>query len=104
MNKVFNLRFAAEREIWEELEEQRLNGPSLNDKYMDDLVNLGLEGLLKDVSGDEAAEQAAHLRSQIYILWGTLLYERSVMEFKMDLSAWEPRLKSLSLLESLQPI
>ncbi|GJT68089.1 PHOX1-like protein [Tanacetum coccineum] len=79
-------------QIWEELEEQRLNGLSLYDKYRDDLVNLGLEGLLKDVSADEAAEQAAHLRSQIYILWGTLLYERSVVEFKMDLSAWEESL------------
>nr|GEU45222.1 hypothetical protein [Tanacetum cinerariifolium] len=79
-------------QIWEELEEQRLNGLSLYDKYRDDLINLGLEGLLKDVSADEAAEQAAHLRSQIYILWGTLLYERSVVEFKMDLSAWEESL------------
>lgn len=79
-------------QIWEELEEQRLNGLSLYDKYRDDLVNLGLEGFLKEVSTDEAAEQAAHLRSQIYILWGTLLYERSVVEFKMGLSAWEESL------------
>ncbi|KAI3729999.1 hypothetical protein L6452_18674 [Arctium lappa] len=79
-------------QIWEELEEQRLNGLSFYDKYRDDLVNLGLEGLLKDVSTDEAAEQAAHLRSQMYILWGTLLYERSVVEFKMGLSAWEESL------------
>ncbi|KAI3718860.1 hypothetical protein L6452_19745 [Arctium lappa] len=79
-------------QIWEELEEQRLNGLSFYDKYRDDLVNLGLEGLLKDVSTEEAAEQAAHLRSQMYILWGTLLYERSVVEFKMGLSAWEESL------------
>ncbi|KAK1407895.1 hypothetical protein QVD17_39522 [Tagetes erecta] len=79
-------------QIWEELEEQRLNGLSLYDKYRDDLVNLGLEGLLKDVSADEATEQAAHLKSQMYILWGTLLYERSVVEFKMDFSAWEESL------------
>lgn len=79
-------------QIWEELEEQRLNGLSLYDKYREDLVNLGLEGVLKDVSADEAAEQAAHLRSQMYILWGTLLYERSVVEFKMGLSAWEESL------------
>ncbi|KAI3506113.1 hypothetical protein L1887_28469 [Cichorium endivia] len=79
-------------QIWEELEEQRLNGLSLYDKYRDDLVNLGLEGFLKEVSTDEAAEQAGHLRSQIYILWGSLLYERSVVEFKMGLSAWEESL------------
>lgn len=79
-------------QVWEELEEQRLNGLSLYDKYRDDLVNLGLEGFLKEVSTDEAAEQSAHLRSQMYILWGTLLYERSVVEFKMGLSAWEESL------------
>lgn len=79
-------------QIWEELEEQRLNGLSLYDKYRDDLVNLGLDGFLKDVSADEATEQAAHLKSQMYILWGTLLYERSVVEFKMGLSAWEESL------------
>lgn len=79
-------------QIWEELEEQRLNGLSLYDKYRDDLVKLGLEGFLKEVSTDEGAEQSAHLRSQMYILWGTLLYERSVVEFKMELSAWEESL------------
>nr|XP_043607231.1 protein PHOX1-like [Erigeron canadensis] len=79
-------------QIWEELEEQRLNGLSLYDKYKDDLATLGLEGFLKDVSADEAGEQAAHLRSQMHILWGTLLYERSVVEFKMDLSGWEESL------------
>lgn len=79
-------------QIWEEFEEQRLNGLSLYDKYKEDLVNLGLEGFLKDVSPDEAAEQSAHLRSQMFILWGTLLYERSVVEYKMGLSAWEDSL------------
>ncbi|CAI9259413.1 unnamed protein product [Lactuca saligna] len=47
------------------------------------------------VSTDEAVEQAAHLRSQMYILWGTLLYERSVGEFKMDLSALEKSLAAV---------
>ncbi|KAK9079993.1 hypothetical protein SSX86_001668 [Deinandra increscens subsp. villosa] len=79
-------------QIWEELEEQQLNGLSVYDKYREDLANLGLEGVLKDVSADEAAEQAAHLRSQMYIFWGTLLYERSVVEFKLGLSAWEESL------------
>ncbi|KVI09900.1 protein PHOX1-like [Cynara cardunculus var. scolymus] len=79
-------------QIWEELEEQRLNGLSLYDKYRDDLINLGLEGFLKDISTDEDAEQTANLRSQMYILWGTLLYERSIVEFKMGLSAWEESL------------
>lgn len=50
---------------------------------------MGLDGLFKDVSADEAAEQAANMKSQIYILWGTLLYERSIVEYKLVLPTWE---------------
>lgn len=52
-------------------------------------MNVGLEGILKHVSADEAAEQTVNIKSQIYILWVTLLYERSVMEFKLSLPSWE---------------
>ncbi|XP_024985689.1 protein PHOX1-like [Cynara cardunculus var. scolymus] len=76
-------------QMWEELEERRLNGLSLSDKHKDELLNIGFEGIIKDVSADEAAEQAANIRSQIYILWGTMLYERSVVEFKLSLPSWE---------------
>ncbi|KAL0291037.1 UNVERIFIED_CONTAM: protein PHOX1 [Sesamum angustifolium] len=50
-------------QIWEEMEEQRLN--------------------------DEASKQAANMRSQIYHLWGTMLFERSVVEYKLSLPTWE---------------
>ncbi|XP_076913692.1 protein PHOX1-like [Bidens hawaiensis] len=73
----------------EELEERRLNGLSLFDKHRVELINMGLEGIIKDVPSDEVAEEAVNIKSQIYILWGTLLYERSVMEFKLGLSSWE---------------
>ncbi|PWA75225.1 Phox/Bem1p [Artemisia annua] len=76
-------------QICEEMEERRLNGLGLSDKHRVELMNVGLEGILKDVSADEAAEQAVNIKSQIYILWGTLLYERSVMEFKLSLPSWE---------------
>lgn len=76
-------------QMWEELEERRLNGLSLCDEHKAELVKLGLEGDVKDVSGDEAVEQAVNIRSQIYILWGTLLYERSVVEWKLGLGSWE---------------
>lgn len=76
-------------QMWEEMEEQRLNGLYIADKYKADLQKMGLDGLFKDVSADEATEQAANMRSQIYILWGTLLYERSVVEFKLSLPTWE---------------
>nr|GEX89075.1 hypothetical protein [Tanacetum cinerariifolium]GEX96362.1 hypothetical protein [Tanacetum cinerariifolium] len=76
-------------QICEEMEERRLNGLGLSDKRRVELMNVGLEGILKDVSADDAAEQAVNIKSQIYILWGTLLYERSVMEFKLSLPSWE---------------
>ncbi|XP_021739119.1 protein PHOX4-like [Chenopodium quinoa] len=76
-------------QIWEEMEERRLNGLSKEEKYKAKLQKLGLDGLLRDLSADEAKEQASILRSQIYILWGTLLYERSIVEFKLGLPSWE---------------
>lgn len=76
-------------QMWEEMEEQRLNGLSKSEKYRSDLENLGLEGLIKEISPDEAADQVANLRSQIYLMWGTLLYERSVVEYKLSLPTWE---------------
>ncbi|KAK6927587.1 PB1 domain [Dillenia turbinata] len=75
--------------MWEELEEQRLNGLSKSDKYREQLQKMGLDSLLQDVSADEVAEHAANMKSQIYLLWGTLLYERSIVEFKLDLPVWE---------------
>ncbi|KHN48537.1 hypothetical protein glysoja_041590 [Glycine soja] len=48
-----------------------------------------LHGLFRDVSSDEADDQAARMRLQIYLLWGTLLYERSVVEYKLGLPTWE---------------
>ncbi|XP_047325497.1 protein PHOX1-like [Impatiens glandulifera] len=76
-------------QMWEEMEERRLNGLSKFDKYKDELQRLGLIQLLNDMSADEAAEKASNMRSQIYLLWGTLLYERSVVEFKLSLPTWE---------------
>lgn len=74
---------------WEEMEEQRLNGLSKGDNYKAVLQKMGLDGLFKDISADEAAEQASNMKSQIYLLWGTLLYERSIVEYKLGLPTWE---------------
>ncbi|KAJ4827233.1 Protein phox1 [Turnera subulata] len=76
-------------QMWEEMEEQRLNGISKIDKYKEQLKKMGLDGLLKELSAEEAAEQAANMSSQIYLLWGTMLYERSVVEYKLELPTWE---------------
>lgn len=76
-------------EMWEEMEEQRLKNRSKPSQENIVLEKMGLEEYIKDVSTDDAAEQASNLRFQINILWGMLLYERSVVEFKLGLSMWE---------------
>lgn len=79
-------------EMWEKLEEQRAKeakDPNVSKK----------EELLKkksktssDVSGDEAAEQAAVMRSQIHLFWGNMLFERSQVECKLGLNGWKKNL------------
>lgn len=76
-------------QMWEEMEEQRLNGLSKFDKYKPQLQKIGLDGLFNDISVDDASENAASMRIQIYSLWGTMLYERSVVEYKLSLPTWE---------------
>lgn len=76
-------------QIWEEMEEQRLNGLSKYEKDKALFQKFGLDGFFKDLSADEASEQATNMRSQIYLLWGTMLYERSVVEYKLSLPTWE---------------
>ncbi|KAL5201609.1 hypothetical protein ABZP36_035963 [Zizania latifolia] len=76
-------------EMWEEMEEQRLKNRSKPSQENAVLEKMGLEEYIKDVSTDEMAEQASNMRSQINILWGMLLYERSVVEFKLGLPMWE---------------
>ncbi|XP_020965725.1 HSP-interacting protein [Arachis ipaensis] len=75
--------------MWEEIEEQRLNGLSKSDKYRAQLEKMGMDRLLKDISSDEASKKATKMKSQIYLYWGTLLYERSVVEYKLGLPTWE---------------
>lgn len=75
-------------QMWEETEEQRLTDISRPSNSKSLLQKLKLEDFLKDLSADEASQQAASMRSCINILWGTLLYERSLMEFKLGLPVW----------------
>lgn len=76
-------------QMYEEIEEQRLNGISREEKDKAQLQKMGLDALLKEASLEEAAEQVANMKSQIYLLWGTLLYERSVVEYRLELPTWE---------------
>lgn len=81
-------------EIWEVVEEQRLNNLSKPDEEKMLLQKLGVDLPFKDISAEEAAEQVASMRSQINILWGTLLYERSIVEFKLGIEFWEDTLET----------
>ncbi|XP_010244885.1 PREDICTED: uncharacterized protein LOC104588590 [Nelumbo nucifera] len=75
-------------QMWEQMEEQRLNKISKQNKVRVQLQKMGLDGPFKDISA-EADEQAANMRSQINLLWGKILYERSIVEFKLGLPVWK---------------
>ncbi|XP_054821903.1 protein PHOX1-like [Prosopis cineraria] len=75
-------------QIWEESEERCLDGDSQSKDIKLHIRNMGLDCPVQNISSEEIAAQAATLRSQINILWGTMLYERSIMEFKLGLPVW----------------
>lgn len=75
-------------QMWEEWEEQRLSELSKKNGVKTQIQKMGLDKFFKDVSPDEAAEQAANMRCQINLLWGTMLYERSIVEFKLEFPVW----------------
>ncbi|KAL5727480.1 hypothetical protein ACHQM5_000672 [Ranunculus cassubicifolius] len=76
-------------QMWEEMEGQRLNGVSTPDKVTTQMQKMGLDSTSKDITASEAVEQAANMRPQVNLLWGTILYERSLVEFKLGLPSWE---------------
>ncbi|XP_057795012.1 protein CLMP1 [Salvia miltiorrhiza] len=87
--------------MWEKLEEQRANelkDPSANKK--DELSKRkkkpgsGAQGDsgIGEISPEEAAEQAAVMRSQIHLFWGNMLFERSQIECKLNLPGWKKNL------------
>ncbi|KAJ6699878.1 PROTEIN CLMP1 [Salix purpurea] len=80
-------------EMWEAFVAQHLY-LSNSAKVKSQSQKTGWDGLFKDVSTEKAAEQARNMVSQINLLWGTILYERSLMEFKLDLPVWQECLKA----------
>ncbi|KAK7388580.1 hypothetical protein VNO78_23401 [Psophocarpus tetragonolobus] len=80
-------------QIWEESEKQNLSKTSNSNDVRLHLQSMGLDGLFNNVSSDELAAQKAHMRSQINLLWGTMLYERSIVEFKLELPIWHESLE-----------
>ncbi|KAL8492902.1 hypothetical protein ACS0TY_024194 [Phlomoides rotata] len=80
-------------QMWEEAEEQRVNELSQQNKIETLLQKMKLNNMFKHLSADEAAERAASIRAQIHVLWGTMLFERSIMEFKLRLPVWHESLE-----------
>ncbi|KAF8110892.1 hypothetical protein N665_0078s0082 [Sinapis alba] len=76
-------------QIWEEMEERRLNGISKLDIQRALLRKMELDGWLREGVDEETVEQTANMSSQINLLWGSLLYERSIVEYKLGLTTWE---------------
>lgn len=99
-------KMKAATEMWEKLEEQRakeLKDPAASSKREEllkrrkkqgvgpDGESLGVNGRW-EISPDEAAEQAAVMRSQIHLFWGNMLFERSQVEFKLGRDGWKRNL------------
>ncbi|KAL3824552.1 hypothetical protein ACJIZ3_020581 [Penstemon smallii] len=77
-------------QMFEEAEAYRLNELFKPNKIEAILKKMKMDNLLKkNMSTDEASDRAANIRSMIYVLWGTVLYERSIMEFKLDFPVWQ---------------
>ncbi|KAG4924421.1 hypothetical protein GLYMA_09G091200v4 [Glycine max] len=79
--------------IWEESGGQQLSEIFDPKDIGLHLQNMGLDGLFKNMSSDEIAAQVENMKSQINLLWGTMLYELSIVEFKLGLPVWHESLE-----------
>ncbi|XP_044496714.1 protein CLMP1-like [Mangifera indica] len=94
-------KMTAATEMWEKLEEQRALEPkdpnaSKKDERRKKQVS-GPDGEpsgsgQNELSAEEAAEQAAVMRSQIHLFWGNMLFERSQVECKLGMDGWKKNL------------
>ncbi|CAD5191082.1 unnamed protein product [Musa acuminata subsp. malaccensis] len=84
-------------EMWEKVEEQRISelkdlGKSKEDELLKKRKKQKAIDGQAELSADEAAEQAAAMRSQIHLFWGNMLFERSQLEFKLGFGNWKKNL------------
>lgn len=97
-------KMKAATEMWEKLEELRadeLKDPHASKKeellrrrkkqgsVEGDSSGSGVHG---EISPEDAAEQAAVMRSQIHLFWGNMLFERSQVECKLGMDGWKKNL------------
>ncbi|XP_076936113.1 protein PHOX1-like isoform X2 [Bidens hawaiensis] len=74
--------------IWEEVEMKQLGEVSRPNEVKLELKKTELGKFVKDFTQDEMAEVAANVRSRVNVLWGTMFYERSMMEYKLGVGDW----------------
>jgi tetratricopeptide (TPR) repeat protein len=98
-------KMKAATEMWEKLEEQKANelkdpSASKKDEMLRRRKKLGSNvecessesGAQGEITPEEAAEQAAVMRSQIHLFWGNMLFERSQVECKLGMDGWKNKL------------
>ncbi|KAL5206170.1 hypothetical protein ABZP36_034379 [Zizania latifolia] len=90
-------KMTAATEIWEKVEEQRmteLKESSANEKgeMLKGRRNQHSADGQGELTPEEAAEQAVAMRQQIHLFWGNMLFERSQVEFKLNVSDWKKKL------------
>ncbi|XVF70953.1 hypothetical protein PTKIN_Ptkin11bG0203800 [Pterospermum kingtungense] len=97
-------KMKAATEMWEKLEEQRINDlKDPNSSKKEELKRRkkpgsGAESELAEtsnqgeLSAEQAAEQAAVMRSQIHLFWGNMLFEQSQVECKLGMTGWKKNL------------
>ncbi|KAL6553194.1 Protein clmp1 [Orobanche gracilis] len=83
--------------MWEKVEEQRANeskdySGSKKDENIKRKKKQGEPPGQVEVSAEEAAEQAAVMRTQIHLFWGNMLFERSQIESRLGLVGWKKNL------------
>ncbi|KAJ6725246.1 PROTEIN CLMP1 [Salix viminalis] len=92
-------------DMWEKIEEQKANelkdpNASKKDEMLRRKKKQGSNvegessesGAQGEISPEEAAEQAAVMRSQIHLFWGNMLFERSQVECKLGMDGWKRKL------------
>ncbi|CAD5172995.1 unnamed protein product [Musa acuminata subsp. malaccensis] len=76
-------------EMWEKMEELQLKELTQPRELRGLLEKMGMNGYFKELPTEAATEQTSNMRSQINMLWGSMLSERSAVEFKLGLPTWE---------------
>ncbi|CAN0918190.1 Protein PHOX1 [Linum grandiflorum] len=76
-------------EMWEASQSQRITDLSDRTKIKSIPQGTVLDELFKDTSPEDASKQVKDLKSQMNLLRGTILYERSMMEYRLGIPVWQ---------------